>query len=205
MYIWSRLVDVNERRVQPTVSKRTHHLSSGVRCQEMAHRASDLQICWTTGVISMLQHRQPRQCKPRDFQHGFWGYHDCQLSSGFEQNITLANSQVVLSKISRLPTLKLFWAKYHDCQLSSAFEEYITIANSQVVILWHANLFTRSNQKTFSFLFVQLQPITSYPSPSRVNTVNSSLIWTGMMQIPLISNLFTRSNQKTFSFLFVQL
>ena len=55
-----------------------------------------------------------------------------------------------------------------------AFEGNITIDNSQVffyIFLWHADPSTRSNQKSFRFVIVQLQPITSYPSPDSQHTV----------------------------------
>ena len=43
---------------------------------------------------------------------------------------------------------------------------HLKIANSQVVFLWHADPFTRSNQKSFG-----VQPLTSPPSASRFNTL----------------------------------
>ena len=80
-------VDVSEQRVaivQPT-ENRTHQLSSGFRCQKMADRvnSSDLETCWTTDVVNMLDHRQSNDnVVTRDFLYGLWRKcNDCQLSS----------------------------------------------------------------------------------------------------------------------------
>ena len=60
-----------------------------------------------------------------------------------------------------------------------AFEGNVITANSQVVILWHADLSARSNQKSFSLVIVQLQPITSCLSPKRANALLSvNIQWT---------------------------
>ena len=80
-------VEVSEQRVavvQPT-ENRTHQLSSGFRCRKMADRvnSSDLETCWTTDVVSVLDHRQSSDnIVIQDFLHGLWrNCNDCQLSS----------------------------------------------------------------------------------------------------------------------------
>ena len=72
--------------VQPSENKRTHKLSSGLRRQEMADRAnsSDLEICGTTDVVSMLHHRQ--SCVSVDPEI---------FDTAFEGSVIIANSQVV--------------------------------------------------------------------------------------------------------------
>ena len=47
-----------------------------------------------------------------------------------------------------------------------AFEGTIMIADSQVVILWHSDTSTKSYQKSFSFVIVQLQLVTVIHLPT---------------------------------------
>ena len=53
-----------------------------------------------------------------------------------------------------------------NCLLGSAYEGQVSV----LTLLDLSDPFTRSNQKRFGFVIVQLQPITSYPSPDSQHT-----------------------------------
>ena len=54
---------------------------------------------------------------------------------------------------------------------NKALEGTLMIVNCQVVILWHSDPCTRSNQKIFRFVTVQLEPLTSHPSLNCIHTL----------------------------------